>query len=153
MDGKDHINIYSKGKTTLGRFLSNFHRELLPTRYGQFMSIEGLWYWMGLSLWWDEPEVQTLRELSGNAAKLKGQELRARYGQTTHGDFQDAIIRASETKLVQNTDMFKLYVENELPFSHYYNFKGNYVFPNTNKFQMDWFNRVFRQQLGLEPLD
>ena len=40
-DGVDHINIYSKGLTELGRFLSNFEHILITTEDGDFNSIEG----------------------------------------------------------------------------------------------------------------
>lgn len=45
-DGVDHINIYSKGKTSLGRFLSNFAQADIETEDGNFASIEGYWYWL-----------------------------------------------------------------------------------------------------------
>ncbi len=45
-DGVDHINIYSKGKTSLGRFLSNFVQADIETEDGDFASVEGYWYWL-----------------------------------------------------------------------------------------------------------
>jgi hypothetical protein len=39
-DGIDHINVYSKGKTPLSRFLSNFAEADLETEDGNFASIE-----------------------------------------------------------------------------------------------------------------
>jgi len=47
MDGVTHINIYSKGKTKLGRLLTNFaHTPFTHAEYGQFASVEGFWYWI-----------------------------------------------------------------------------------------------------------
>ena len=43
-DGVDHINIYSRGKTQLGRMLSNFY--LSPFNhpvYGGFNTVEGFY--------------------------------------------------------------------------------------------------------------
>lgn len=45
-DGIDHINIYSKAKTALGLFLSNFAQCDLETEDGEFSSIEAYWYWL-----------------------------------------------------------------------------------------------------------
>lgn len=45
-DGIDHINVYSKGKTALGRFLSNFAQVDLETKNGNFSSVEAYWYWL-----------------------------------------------------------------------------------------------------------
>ena len=48
-DGIDHINIYSKGYTKLGRLLSNFTKsEFTHPIYGHFMSVEGFWYYIKL---------------------------------------------------------------------------------------------------------
>ena len=46
-DGITHINVYSKGKTTLGRWLTNFAHTPIDTIDGHFESIEGYWYWLG----------------------------------------------------------------------------------------------------------
>jgi len=40
-DGVTHINIYSKGKTSLDRALSNFAHTPIETVDGKFASIEG----------------------------------------------------------------------------------------------------------------
>ena len=58
-DGIDHINIYSKGKTSLGRWLSNFAKSPIETEDGHFDSIEGYWYW-----YWLSSKDDTLRALS-----------------------------------------------------------------------------------------
>jgi hypothetical protein len=42
-DGITHINIYSKGKTELGRWLSNFTYHPIETEDGKFDSVEGYW--------------------------------------------------------------------------------------------------------------
>ena len=44
-DGIDHINTYSKGKTELGKLLTNFaHTPFVHPKYGEFQSVEGFWY-------------------------------------------------------------------------------------------------------------
>ena len=46
-DGISHVNIYSQGKTELGRMLSNFYHYQVITKDGNFTSVEGYWYWLG----------------------------------------------------------------------------------------------------------
>jgi hypothetical protein len=48
-DGINHINIYSKGKTELGRLLTNFARTPIETPFGHFESGEGYWFWLRAS--------------------------------------------------------------------------------------------------------
>ena len=43
-DGITHVNVYSRGLTTLGRWLSNFAHCPIETEDGPFASIEGYWY-------------------------------------------------------------------------------------------------------------
>jgi predicted NAD-dependent protein-ADP-ribosyltransferase YbiA (DUF1768 family) len=71
MDGITHINIYSKGKTTLGRELSNFANTPIEVTDGYFESIEGYWYWLGSS----NKDKELLRNMSGFQAKQYGRNL------------------------------------------------------------------------------
>ena len=45
-DGVDHINVYSKGATELGRFLTNMNNIPVNTKHGRFQSVEGYWHWL-----------------------------------------------------------------------------------------------------------
>lgn len=65
-DGVTHINIYSQGKTELGRMLSNFYKCRIDTKDGVFNSVEGYWYWLGIE---DCKEKDALKTLSGYQAK------------------------------------------------------------------------------------
>jgi len=47
-DGVTHINIYSKGRTTLGQMLSNFEDSPFTCEDGNFRSIEDYWYWLSV---------------------------------------------------------------------------------------------------------
>lgn len=64
-DGKDFINIYSKGKTSIGQWLSNFAHTPFKCEHGIFASIESYWYWLGC-------EDDDLRNLYGWQAKTEG---------------------------------------------------------------------------------
>ena len=72
-DGIDHVNIYSAGRTELGRFMSNFAQAPIQTIDGSFASIEGYWYWLGC----EHTDRDTLRTVSGFAAKKLGRALQA----------------------------------------------------------------------------
>ena len=67
IDGVHHINVYSKGKTEIGRWLSNFSYSPIQTKNGNFESIEGYWYWITTL-------NDRLRELHGFPAKKLGKE-------------------------------------------------------------------------------
>lgn len=66
-DGVTHINIYSKGKTEIGRWASNFQYAPIVIDDGHFDSVEGYFYWLGT-------RNAQLRFLSGFAAKKLGRE-------------------------------------------------------------------------------
>lgn len=122
MDGVDHINVYSKGLTELGRFLSNFTRCSIETEDGKFNSIEGYWYWLGT----DNPDRERLRTAYGFGAKQIGRELRAKDWQYTD-EFKIKILKAIKIKIESNPKMKELLLNNTLPLTHYYVY-GDKVF-------------------------
>ena len=123
LDGISHVNIYSQGKTQIGRMLSNFYHYKILTSDGYFNSVEGYWYWLGIN---DCKEKEILRDLFGYQAKKKGNELKQHFGNRTEEDFENKILKAIWYKVKRHSNMFK----NEiaiLPFEHYYNFGGKIV--------------------------
>ena len=68
-DGITHVNIYSQGKTKLGKWLSNFSHTPIDTEDGHFESIEGYWYWLVT----DNINKDILRGLYGYEAKKPGE--------------------------------------------------------------------------------
>lgn len=62
-DGVTHINIYSKGKTELGRMLSNFTSFPIELDGQRFNSIEGVWFYFATTE--AAPERNKLKTLSG----------------------------------------------------------------------------------------
>ena len=117
-DGVTHINIYSKGRTTLGRFLSNFAKAniLLPAD-GQFASIEGYWYWL-------TRRDNQLRNLYGFRAKQIGKPLPK---VCEESDFQKKVANACWYKLHSNPTMLAEFRDSTLPFEHYYVYNGKSV--------------------------
>jgi hypothetical protein len=121
IDGVDHINVYSKGHTQLGRWLSNFANSPIHIEHqGEFSSIEGYWYWLGT-------HDDRLRTLDGYAAKKLGKSLE-RVHILTQSHFEQLIKTAIDIKLKSDRDKLKEFAYSQLPFAHYYEYgkaKGN----------------------------
>lgn len=120
-DGVDHINVYSQGKTQLGRWLSNWACVPIETEDGHFDSIEGYWYWIGT------PDDR-LRTLSGYAAKKLGKELRKKLGHDWQAEeryeFKEKISKALRLKARTSELACRALWLNRLPLRHYYVFGG-----------------------------
>lgn len=111
-DGKDHINIYSKGHTELGRLLSNFARTPIEhPDYGYFVSIEGFWYWLSTGKKHDK-----LRYLYGTTAKFAGKE----FDKVNVDNFIEEIKKALKIKLEQHDNIRVSLISSTLPLAHYY---------------------------------
>ena len=119
-DGITHLNIYSKGATEIGRFLSNFAKSEIITPDGNFLSVEGYWHWLGIA---NTPQKDVLRYAYGYKAKQVGTQLKNTFGQRFDNDFENKIINAITYKLDRNK---KLLIANKnllkLPIVHYYTF-------------------------------
>ncbi len=111
-DGITHINIYSKGNTTLGRFLSNFWETEINTSLGTFSSIEGFIYFLGSN-------NEELRTLAGPEAKLKG-ESSDKNIRLPEPVFKNLIKQAMLEKLQNNKYFKELLISSTLPLTHYY---------------------------------
>jgi len=122
-DGITHINIYSKGKTSLGQMLSNFYNNIsdIKTKDGGFKSVEGYWYWLSVDS--NQNDKNILRLAHGFNAKKVGKQLVDRFGRRFDDDFEDKIIRAIWNKAQQNILLFDVKYK-DLPFEHYYNYGG-----------------------------
>lgn len=131
-DGVDHINIYSRGKTELGRALSNF----APTRFahptlGVFCSMEGFYYFISTGMKHD-----VLRALHGYKAKQIGSEKERVYCE----DFERLMKEGLSCKIKHNPWIMDLLKSSSLPFTHYYFYgtdKVKVVFPKGNDWLVD----------------
>lgn len=114
-DGVDHINVYSKAKTNLGRWLSNFALQPITTEDGPFDSIEGYWYWLNCN----HKEKDKLRAVSGWEAKQLGRRLGAK--DWNHTDlFKNKIRKAISIKLSCDKKLLDELKKSVLPLAHYY---------------------------------
>lgn len=122
-DGLTHINVYSRGLTVIGRFLSNFtFAPFVHPLDGRFASVEGYWYWLAVKP--THPRRDELRYAHGYAAKTLGRMFRGADWPTLP-DFQDRICMALRAKLGAYPDFLMLFRQPpHLPLAHYYVFDG-----------------------------
>ena len=143
MDGIDHINIYSKGKTKLGRFLSNFAYSPIETEDGRFTSVEGYWYWLMCKH--QHQDKDRLRKLSGFAAKKFGRELVCK-DWIDDATFKNKIRRAIGIKIKNmRRDLFTDFVLSPLPFKHYYVYGGKVVEVEQGEWIIDHIETIRRK--------
>jgi hypothetical protein len=125
MDGIDHINIYSKAKTVLGKVLSNWSPlpdgKPILTLDGPFQSVEGYWAWLGYAY----PAPEYLRQATGFQAKSMILE----EPEEVRPDFQLRIKYALEYKCRHLGDAFteQFIASYPLPLTHYYVYNGKTV--------------------------
>ena len=129
-DGIDHINIYSKGKTELGRLLTNFaHTPFTYHPYGEFASIEAFWYYAKTG-WVNEH----LKPLYGFKAKEEGKKC-----SVVHcPQFEELILEAIRCKLRQNKYLRELLTNSTLPLTHYYAYGTPHNWKVVYQPQHDW---------------
>lgn len=117
IDGVHHINIYSKGKTEIGRWLSNFAYSPIQTQHGWFNSVESYWYWLTTL-------NDRLRELHGFPAKKLGKESE-KIMEYSEEAFKEKIKKALDVKLKTNPRWVAEQVN--LPLRHYYEYGGKKI--------------------------
>lgn len=111
-DGATHINIYSHGRTDLGRRLSNFTRNPFHhPKHGYFESMEGFWYWLATGMIHD-----ALRTKIGFDAKAYGRSK----PRVPIEDFEAKVLDAIRVMLSQNPKLYQDLLNSTLPFTHYY---------------------------------
>lgn len=117
-DGVDHINVYTKGNTALGRMLTNLYdRDFSVPGYGHFKSMEGFWYYFLTGEKY--PEFKGLRGFE--AKKLGKTKINDRIDKDGLTDHQKReILEAIRCKLRQNKDILVELWKSDLPFAHYY---------------------------------
>lgn len=111
-DGVTHYNVYTKGKTDLGRLLSNMSPMGInhPT-YGQFRSLEAFWYYISTG-----ERYEAFRNIYGYEAKIFSKDKEVVH----RDDFREIFKGAMKLKVEQNPYLKRLFIESTLPFEHYY---------------------------------
>ncbi len=135
-DGIDHINVYSKGQTELGRFLSNFTYAPILTHEGNFDSIEGYWYYL---LAPDDSAKDLLKGMSGFAAKKYGRSIGCNdWPKNDDLLFQAKITKAITIKISASDKYFDVFKDNKLPFAHYYVYNNIINEPKDGKWILEF---------------
>lgn len=133
-EGIDHINAYSKSRTSAGRLLSNFAHTpfTLPANPKvnrpeiTFGSIEAVWYWLSCE---GSSRRDELIPLYGFAAKQLGRELRGADWPQDPG-FPDKIRYCIDLKIEQNPTVRTALIDTgTLPIVHYYHYHGKVIIP------------------------
>lgn len=136
-DGITHINIYSQGKTELGRMLSNFyHSPFVYEPYGSFASAESFWYW-----YLTGQQHNHLRNLSGFEAKKEGRKYRndrLDVNGLTNEDLE-VMEQMLVHKIAYNPKIANLLKESTLPLVHYYDYHGRVIVPEG----IDWLSASY----------
>lgn len=118
MDGETHINCYGRGRTELGRLLTNFAHTPFDLDGVRFASVEAWWYWR-------ECHDDRLLPLHGYAAKKFGRAVtpRKRMNPPTKSELK----RVYHAKLDCNPQLKEMVRASTLPFDHYYEYDGAHV--------------------------
>lgn len=116
-DSIDHVNIYSKGATALGRFLTNMGEFFVTIPdIGRFRTLEGYWHYLKTGS--DDKRFMTLDGFSAKQlAKTKDT--------VDVPDFRDRIKEAMRIKLIEHPHFQDMFFETKLVFTHYYCYNGD----------------------------
>lgn len=124
IDGVNCVNIYSKGRTEIGKALSNMANIPIigTSKSGEthrFASVEAWWYWFSTG-----KKYHHLKNLYGFEAKQEGRKYEKVFAVTPEIFREVAIM-----KLTQNRHLIEPFVFNRLIYVHYYDYGGKKVFP------------------------
>jgi hypothetical protein len=123
-DGTTHINIYTKGQTTLGRWLSNLAEIPVEIDGVKFRSMENYWFWLQAS---DEAKPKLVRCTPWHAKNYFKTNPSDRVRHITDEPCLELFKHAMKLKLFQHPAMAKVFAESTLPLTHYYQYGGKPV--------------------------
>ena len=134
-DGSDHINIYSKGATSLGRALTNM--SAIPVDIpdvGMFNTMENYWHWLATG-----GIHEKLREVGPFEAK----KLVKSYPKVVNPNFIDLIKEALIQRFYQGPpEVIRAFVRSTKPFAHYYHYGTDESVMYTRH---DWLVKFFEE--------
>ena len=128
-DSTNHINISSRGRTFLGRFLSQNKRCYLSLPEGVFQSVGGYWYYLTTK----EKDLR-LFEVNGWETELLAAQLQPlpRKEQLPTSELQAKIKKALDIKIKWSEYWQEEFTESTLPFLQYHlDANGNVVDEST----------------------
>lgn len=123
-DGIDHINVYTKGNTVLGRALSHMSEyDLIHPIHGNFASLEAFYYYVAYFLDGTDVPYGSIRDLDGYAAKAKAKEWKHKlnddqiYGTM---EFRQLFLEGHKARLDRHPALKTALQDSKLPLTHYY---------------------------------
>lgn len=142
-DGLTHINVYSQGRTEIGRWLSNFEHTPLSLPEGEFMSLEAYYHYLKVQQSitlanqttatlpaWTSTHLERLKRQHGKRAQDVGRDLKRRlskFGVRIQNRPTDQFVAAFEAALRQKLERnpvqharLQSVLEDGLPLVHYY---------------------------------
>lgn len=141
-DGIDFINIYSKGATLLGKWMTNFAYSPfiidIDGEHHQFSSVEGLWYWL---LTVDD----SLKNCYGYEAKNRGKEILKQKQAIQPPNREEIVKKAIDEKIKNNPEKMRELAESVLPFTHFYEYGAKRIDVKHEWITLHWEER--RKQL------
>lgn len=146
-DGRTHINIYSMGKTALGRKLSpfSFGRFDHP-EHGSFCSLEGFYYYISTGM-----KENGLRRLSGVAAKKLGKKLPRVENKDLDKMMREAVNYSWLASNIIDELIVEQTIENKceiLPFVHYYVYNDVEIVPKGNPWLVEEWEIIRKKSLA-----
>lgn len=129
-DGKTHVNVYSRGATSLGRALSNLSECNIEHPYfGHFRTLEGLWFYMKTGF-----REDSFRIIKGVAARELGKKLPTAHYPLFSKMFKLGMLE----KLEKNPALQRDLLNNELPLAHYYLYGTKIMMQDRHQWQLDY---------------
>lgn len=145
-DGVNHINIYTKGRTSLGKFLSNLAKIPVKVDGITFPSIENYYQYLKISMAISNKGLQEKPNLLAFFKKINPFEAKQKvkiinkqglksYNVTgkdiqdvvTSDAFRDKILNSIVNKIKANPVFLEEFKKNKLPLKHYFVLKGKVV--------------------------
>ena len=158
LDGIDHINIYSKGKTILGKQLSNMYYFSFNYDGLDFNSVEQAWhYYKFIKI---NPNIANQIISMNNIYEIK--KYAKKYNNETSeyvqsNEFRNLIQKIIETRLHKDSKLCLILRNSVLPFKHYYTFGNENSYKVINEsIKYDWLIEIitnFRIKLWFDYLD
>lgn len=152
-DGITHVNIYTKGKTNLGKMLSNFHQCDIIIDGIKYRTVEHYWQW-AKAIYVNDLATATsiLKMRSAASVKKAGSDLNTKHGilsiYVKSEVFRELIRKAITLKVHSNASLKKLLTYNIRPFTHYYVYNNTAIEQDTHYGWM--LNHIERLQLSLQ---
>ena len=142
-DGIRHINIYSAGKTPLGRKLSNMYSIKFKHNEIEFSSVEQAWHYykfIGTGKHDAANEIMGINNAYLLKKMAKGYNSHAEFEYVQTKEFKRIIYDVIRVRLNEDSQLRNMIIESNLPFKHYYVMKGK-VIDESAKY--DWLLKIF----------